>query len=110
MNAGDFNSDGKLDLAVNHERTLGGSNNILVLGGNGMGGFTPLSTIEPEPAYSRVADFNLDGKLDIMSVRNPSLGLYLAMRNGSFSAPVVIDGGPATGFTILISIMTISRM
>src|SRR6266850_2010242 len=57
----DFNGDAKLDLAVNHEDALGGSNNILILQGDGAGGFTPLSSIQPEPAYTRVADFNLDG-------------------------------------------------
>ena len=64
---GDFNGDGKLDLAtVNNE-----DNDISVALGNGRGGFTnaPSSpfAVGPSPYPLTLADVNSDGRLDIVS-------------------------------------------
>src|SRR2546430_2393690 len=59
--AGDFNGDGKPDLAVSD--IIGGG--FLVLLGNGDGTFHPANTNGVAQYYSfAVADFNGDGKLD----------------------------------------------
>ena len=62
---GDFNGDGKLDLAIADDA----SPNVTVLLGNGGGGFTvapgsPL-TVGGMPTSVAVGDFNGDGKLDL---------------------------------------------
>jgi hypothetical protein len=61
---GDFNNDGKFDLAVANA----GSNNVSVLLGNGNGTFQPAKTfaVGADPVSVAVGDFNGDGKLDIV--------------------------------------------
>jgi hypothetical protein len=66
--AGDFNNDGKLDLAiVNRPNTGYGSVTLLL--GNGDGTFTQASgspyTVGNSPVAIAAADFNGDGKLDL---------------------------------------------
>jgi hypothetical protein len=66
--AGDFNGDGKLDIVVANS----GDNTLTVLLGNGSGGFTPAGhspfSVGGHPQSLAVADFNKDGKLDIVVV------------------------------------------
>src|SRR5438552_1820547 len=71
---GDFNQDGKLDLAVAND---GAANNqpdsISVLLGDGSGRFAPAPgspialPANTGPLSAAVADFNRDGKLDLVS-------------------------------------------
>jgi hypothetical protein len=60
---GDFNGDGKLDLAVANN----GSNTVSILLGDGTGNFTLASSpvTGNSPISVAVADFNGDGKLDL---------------------------------------------
>jgi len=63
VTVGDFNGDGKLDLAVAnfYDNTVG------ILLGNGSGGFAPAITVPSggiQPESVTVADFNGDGKED----------------------------------------------
>src|SRR5207244_4864353 len=60
---GDFNSDGKLDLAVSNA----GADTVSVLLGNGDGTFQPARTFAagPNPTSVVAGDFNGDGKLDL---------------------------------------------
>ena len=63
---GDFNSDGKPDVAI----SSGGNSTIQVLLGNGKGTFqTPISSTSPiQPFALLVGDFNGDGKLDLVAL------------------------------------------
>jgi hypothetical protein len=63
VTVGDFNGDGKLDLAVAND--LG--NNVSVLLGTGTGSFGTATnfTVGSNPRSVTVGDFNGDGKLDL---------------------------------------------
>ena len=78
--AGDFNGDGKLDLAV----TDYGGNAVLVLLGNNDGTFQPPLTIPVgiQPAALVIGDFNNDGKLDLAVVNSGDNTVTLLLGNG----------------------------
>lgn len=92
---GDFNGDGKPDLAV----VNGKSDNVTVLLGNGIGGFTnaPGSPFSLGPWFNpfthgewpfcvAVADFNADGKLDLaVSDTNSIVTVLLGNGTGGFA-------------------------
>src|SRR5208282_4761682 len=63
MVIGDFNGDGKLDLAVANTQ----DNTISILLGDGDGTFKPQTTVPtaPAPLVLVAGDFNGDGKLDL---------------------------------------------
>lgn len=81
----DFNSDGKMDLAV----PSGFGFSILL--GNGSGGFAPSTRITTANASSiRTADLNGDGKFDLAMVdtsQNGKLSVLFGDGLGGFSAP-----------------------
>jgi len=74
--AGDFNGDGKMDIAVLNSAKVVGSDNtstLLVLLGNGANAFVPYSEIPRDLSGMKgaamvVGDFNRDGKLDLAIV------------------------------------------
>jgi hypothetical protein len=82
---GDFNKDGKLDLAV----TLSSTNQVAVMLGNGLGGFGAPTKLAAGQSPGRVvvADLNKDGKTDLVIV-NPGTGVSVMFGNGAggFSA------------------------
>jgi hypothetical protein len=78
--AGDFNSDGKLDLAVTDET----ADDVLVLLGNGDGTFTQASSmaVGSEPGAMVVGDFNDDGRLDLALTNYGDGTVTLLLGNG----------------------------
>src|ERR1039458_1289360 len=80
---GDFNGDGKPDLAVANWS----SNNVTVLLGNGSGGFTAASgspfAVGLLPISVAVGDFNGDGKPDLAVANEASNNVTVLLGNGS---------------------------
>jgi uncharacterized repeat protein (TIGR01451 family) len=76
---GDFNRDGKPDLAIANEN----SNNVSILLGNGDGTFQPPVNypVGPFPQNIQLADFDEDGKSD-MAVISLTGGLSILRGNG----------------------------
>jgi uncharacterized protein (TIGR03437 family) len=92
--AGDFDQDGNLDVAV----VAGGNNGtVSIVLGNGNGGFN----IQTEPYYSTgrgsygvaVADFNGDGKLDVVVTNSTDNTITILLTPG---APLVAPAPPVT--------------
>src|SRR5439155_1645054 len=83
---GDFNGDGKLDLAVSNFV----SNNVSIFLGNGAGGFSAATNfaVGAGPASVAVGDFNGDGKPDLAVSNLTSNNVSICLGNGAggFSA------------------------
>jgi FG-GAP-like repeat/Putative Ig domain len=98
MVAGDFNGDGKLDVAV----TDSAGNALIILLGNGNGTFGAPTTIPVgNTPYAIVAgDFNNDGKLDlaVANYGDNTVTLLLGNGNGTFTeaagSPYAVGRGP----------------
>jgi hypothetical protein len=82
---GDFNGDGKVDLAVANN----GSNTVSILLGNGDGTFQPAQTFATGagPRSLAVGDFNGDGKLDIVTANANDMSVLLGNGDGTFQSP-----------------------
>ncbi|MEI9976363.1 MAG: VCBS repeat-containing protein [Ignavibacteriota bacterium] len=87
---GDFNHDGKPDLAVTGSAD-NGAGSVEILLNNGDATFHPAAVINVGEAASRIAaaDFNRDGKLDLaVSVGfTGQVSILLGNGDGSFQAP-----------------------
>jgi FG-GAP-like repeat/Putative Ig domain len=83
---GDFNGDGKLDLAIaTVDLIVAGSGSVIILLGNGDGTFTQAagSPTSLSGAYAvAAADFNGDGKLDLAVTSNGSNTVSIVLGNG----------------------------
>jgi hypothetical protein len=95
---GDFNGDGKLDIAAIDDD----SQSVQILLGNGDGSFSIAglfatdSVSSPYPNNLVVGDFNKDGKLDIaVSNYDGNVGVLLGHGDGSFAGTVSYSTGEA---------------
>jgi hypothetical protein len=95
---GDFNGDGKLDLAVlNRNLDTSGPADVSILLGNGDGTFQPqvrtsLGLNEPYVTYLVAGDFNGDGKLDLIaSSTTGQIVLLPGNGDGTFATPATIQ-------------------
>jgi hypothetical protein len=85
LTTGDFNGDGKLDLATTN--TFGAVYDIVVLLNNGSGGFGAANNfaIGGTAESLTTGDFNGDGKLDLATSSRDSSYLSVLLGNGSGS-------------------------
>jgi hypothetical protein len=85
---GDFNGDGKPDLAIANND----SNTVSVLLGDGAGNFTPIASplvTGPGPVFPAVGDFNNDGRLDIVVPNSGSDTISVFLAAGSPAGPAI---------------------
>src|SRR5204863_5535464 len=91
--AGDFDSDGKLDVATANS----GDGTVGVLRGTGRGTFLPPTTFAAGGgAYAvTTADFNGDGKLDLATADSTAgtASVLLGAGDGTFGAPTSFPAG-----------------
>lgn len=87
--AGDFNADGKIDLATVNS----GSGNVSVLLGNGDGTFQAAKNINVggTPTSLAAGDFNGDGKLDLAVGSAANILILLGKGDGTFGLPTQIN-------------------
>ena len=93
----DLNGDGKLDLAATQGGPPSGNGSVVVLLGDGAGGFGgPVSYEVGRFPYSIVAgDVNGDGKVDLATANNNSADMSILLGNGdaTFQPHVDWDAG-----------------
>ncbi len=102
---GDFNGDGKADLALPVAVPQVGDSAMTVMLSNGDGTFqapiTANSTPVPTPRFLETADFNGDGKLDLVSgsdVANAGeISVFLGNGDGTFQQPVNTPASVGSG-------------
>jgi hypothetical protein len=96
---GDWNGDGKPDLAIALQGTEATPPGIAILIGTGDGSFfsTPPLVINGGPTTVATADFNRDGKADLVvaygSIAEPPFTVFLGKGEGSFDAVGPVTGG-----------------
>ena len=103
--AGDFNGDGKLDLAIANQDYSAGGDTVTVLLGNGDGTFqTGQSyTVGNDPAAIAIADLAGNGDADIVTANSQdnSVSVLLGNGDGTFkSAETYSVGSDPTSLTL----------
>jgi hypothetical protein len=85
---GDFNGDGKADLAVanNGNPATGDNGSVSILLGNGDGTFQPAKNVTAgkNPFVIQAADFNGDGRADLVLIDGTGVGVLLGNGDSTF--------------------------
>ena len=98
---GDFNGDGKQDLALANY----GSDNVSILLGDGTGNFGATTNFATgiKPNSVAVGDFNGDGKQDLVTANDnsESVSILLGDGGGHFALPITLS---ASGFSSSVAV------
>ena len=88
---GDFNGDGKLDLAVANV----GSNNVSILQGNGDGTFQTAVNynVGDSPKFIATGDIDADGHTDLVVAADSGVIIFLGVGDGTFRSPLQFTAG-----------------
>jgi hypothetical protein len=102
--AGDFNGDGKLDLAAMGTQ-------IQILQGNGDGTFLPPINLTSNATLTQVLDVNGDSAPDLVTISNNSIGLLLNVGTDfSISAsalnPSTLSAGQSASSTVTLKLLS----
>ena len=81
---GDFDGDGKIDIA--YFAVFGSNRELRVLKNNGNSTFTLLPGTAATASGTEAADFNNDGRADILARSSGQFVVYTAQANGSFTS------------------------
>jgi len=100
VTTGDFNGDGKADIAAANPST----NNVSLFSGNGDGTFVAHkdSATGTNPVALSVGDFNGDGKLDLATANAGSLGVSILLGNGDGTLRSHADYATGNGPSALV--------
>jgi hypothetical protein len=109
LTVGDFNQDGKSDLAA----TLA-SSSVAVMLGNGLGGFGAAATFSANGSATSIVtgDVNNDGKPDLVTgnLNGLNISVLLGDGSGSFGAPVKYSTGDNPQFIALADVNQDSKL
>jgi VCBS repeat protein/FG-GAP repeat protein len=107
---GDFNLDGKSDLAVANQGVSGFNHTVSLLLGNGDGTFQAHVDYQTgtQPYSVAVADFNLDGKPDLAVASSESNAVSVLLGNGDGTFQPYVDY-PASEFPISVAVGDFNR-
>src|SRR5437667_6622381 len=86
---GDFNGDGKLDIAVvnSGDASVGDNGGLSILLGNGDGTLKSAANVSAgtNPLAGAVADLNRDARADLVLADSSGIGMLLGNGNGTFN-------------------------